>query len=307
MLRKAVTIVGVTVFTSLMLIAATLRVNGGLDTFADFSSHSINSSVVEDAGLARESYLYAQPLLQAYGKLYRDIADQSAAEAVGSFNTLKVLAKIEAESNQSITIKAWLDLRTEPLLLHLPRGGGFVNGVQVDDLYGNTILRHTPDDQEANYLFVTWDWEGEVPLGIRSVVRARTDLLSVSSASRVASAVIYESNKSWAEKVALVPMSAYTMQSQPPLAPGLKLPRWNEEMATTGEFIPTLNFVLRFVHPEVEEAEALKRFQRIGIVAGLPRGPDRYSGAITAGIGQAIEDLKALERDREGLATIGQI
>ncbi|MCZ6829992.1 MAG: DUF1254 domain-containing protein [Gammaproteobacteria bacterium] len=318
MFRKAIIIVGVTVFTGVLLLAATLRLNGGTEIFSEVSTQSINSSVVEFAGLAREAYFYAQPLLQSYSSMYQEIAGKSSADHIGAFNTLKVRARVEGESDQSITIKAWLDLRSEPMLLHVPQGGVFLSGIKLVDLYGENAFRIDSDNEDANYLIVTRDWDAEVPLGIRRVIRSNTDLVRVHSATRVASAATYERLKKWAHTLVLVPLSAYTMQPQPLLAPGLKLPRWDEDLATTAQFIPYLNFMLRFLHPEGEEAEQLSRFERIGIVAGLPRAPTRYSGAIAAGIAQAREELSELDQDsgelvnleeldRATLATIGQI
>jgi len=81
--------------------------------------------------------------------------------------------------------------------------------------------------------------------------------------------------------------------------------------------------MVRFVHPEAEEAAQLGRYQRIGIVAGLPRAPTRYSGAIAAGIDQARNKLAEMDQDggelvdleaedpreqgQDSPATIGQI
>ena len=321
MLRKVIVICGVTLFTGAMLVVATLRVNGGFETFSDVTASSINSSVVEYAGLAREAYIYAQPLLNSYRHMYRDISDKSATDHIGAFNTLKVAARVEGETDQSITVKAWLDLRTEPMLLHVPRDGGFLNGMQMLDLYGDEAFSITSQSTDANYLIVPREWEGELPRGIRKVLRMNTDLVRVHSTTRVASAATYEHLKAWANTLALVPLSAYEVQPPPALAASLKLPVWNEDHATSTQFIPYLNFVLRFLHPDAVETDQLKRFERIGIVAGLPRAPTRYSGAISAGIVQAREELeKPVEAEKDSgelvdldkvvadnIATIGQI
>lgn len=224
MLRKILIIAGVTVFTAVMLVAATLRVNGGFETFSDVSAGSLNANVVEYAGLAREAYLYAQPLLDSYATMYQDIDGGKASERVGAFNTLKVLARVNGESDQLISIKAWLDLRTEPMLLHVPRGGRLLDGISISDLYGERALQIDSGKSDANYLVVAPTWKGEVPDGIREVIHSHTDLVQIHSATRVASAATFEHLKTWSASVALVPLSAYTMATQPKLAPRLKLP-----------------------------------------------------------------------------------
>jgi hypothetical protein len=308
MVRKAIIIGGVTLFTCAMLVAATLRMNGGFENFADISAKSVNSSVAEYAGLAHEAYIYAQPLLNSYRDLYRDIADESTPDYIGAFNTLKVTARVEGEANQLIGLKAWLDLRAEPMLLHVPRDGGRLEAVGVTDLYGREVFRMASLGSDANYLVVPWNWEGEVPLGIRKVIRSSSDLVRVHSVTRLASAATFEHLKAWANTVALLPLSAYIVQPPPERSPRVRLPRWQESHAGTAEFIPYLNFTLLFLHPEGAEAEQLTRYQRIGIVAGLPWAPDRYRGAISAGINRARKELADLEKDvEEGVATIGPI
>ena len=62
------------------------------------------------------------------------------------------------------------------------------------------------------------------------------------------------------------------------------------------------------MHSSGPEADRIDSFKRIGIVAGVPRAPRRYTGAIAAGIVQAQEELAAREASTEdSIATIGHI
>ena len=140
MIRKIVFIIGVTAFTVCMLIAATIRVNGGSQFFVDFSSDDLNARVAKHAALAREAYLYSQPLLESYATLYDDIEGADKSERVGAFNTLKRVARVEGESEQVVGVKAWLDLRREPLVLHVPVNGKQRADIKLVDLYGVSSL-----------------------------------------------------------------------------------------------------------------------------------------------------------------------
>lgn len=305
MLRNALVIFGVTVFTVAMLVAATLRVNGDGSTFTALKAQSINQNVVEYAEIAREAYVFAQPLLQTYATLYSDMSAGRKADRVPGFNEIKVLARVEGATDQTVTVKAWLDLRAQPILLHVPEGGPPRDKLSVSDLYGIKVLDIQPQKHAANYLMVASGWDGSIPDGIDQLVRVDTDVLQVFSTTRVASAAMFEYRKEWSLKLAVVPLSAYTLGDAPAPLPHLKLPEWNEKRAGTKHFIPYLNFMLSFLHPEGEEAARIESFARIGIVPGVAQTPTQFSGAISAGIAQAREQLE--KTADEGVATIGQI
>lgn len=316
MAKKLAVIFGVVLLTGSMLVGSTIQVHGLSNLRAlgnsEFEITSTDDRLVMELGqLAHEAYLYARPMLDAYRDMYRAITVKSAPGYIGEFNNIHVLTQVESESVQNIDIIAWLDLRTEPLLLHLPTEGAANTRIQIADLHGTILERIAASEQRSssgNYLIVSRSWKGQIPAGVTRVIRPSTDLVQVWSSVSVGNAVAFEQIRGWAEQIALVPLSAYTMGERPPTAPRLKLPEWSERKANGVGFIPYLNFMLRFTHAEGEEALQLERFARIGIIAGVPRAPRTNTGAIAAGISRARKELEqGLALLLDETATIHQI
>lgn len=318
MAKNLAIIFGVILLTGSMLVGSTIQVHGlaNLRALSDSELKIISTDdrvVMELASIAEEAYLYARPMLDAYRDLYLAITDESSPSYIGEFNNIRVRAEVESESAQNIDINAWLDLRTEPLLMHVPTVGSAATTMQIADLHGDILTRITASgqsDEAGNYLIVSANWTGEVPAGVTEVIRSSTDLAQIWSSVSVGSAVAFEQIRGWGQQIALVPLSAYTMGEQPQPAPMLKLPKWSERQASGIGFIPYLNFMLRFTNAEGEEAEALERFTRIGIVAGVPSVPRTNNGAIAAGVSRArkrLEEGQAVSDQNTELAIIHQI
>lgn len=317
MAKKLAVIFGVLLLTGSMLVGSTIQVHGlaNLRAMGNSELEIISTDdrlVMELAEIAHDAYLYARPMLDSYRVMYAAIADDDAENYIGEFNNIHVKAVVESESAQNIDILAWLDLRTEPLLLHVPKEGAANTQINLADLHGDILMQIRASEQQGeagNYLVVSRGWDGAMPPGVTRVIESGTDLVQVWASRSLGNALAFEQIRDWGRQIALVPLSAYTMGDQPNPAPKLTLPEWNERQAGSIGFIPYLNFMLRFVHAEGEEALRLERFERIGIVAGLPRGPRSNSGAISAGISRAkkqLEEGQAANGDSE-IAIIHQI
>ncbi len=317
MAKKLAIIFGVVLLTGSLLVGSTIQVHGlaNLRALGEQEIEVIGMDdrlVMELAQIAHEAYLYARPMLDAYRDMYIAMTDEGSPTYIGEFNTLKVHAVVESESEQDVQLNAWLDLRTEPLLIHVPSEGALNTRLQIADLHGEILTRIDASSQSGgsgNYLIVSRTWEGQTPPGVTEVNRSSTDLTQVQASARVRNALAFEQIRAWGQSIAMVPLSAYTMGEQPRPAPKLVLPEWRERQAAGIGFIPYLNFMLRFTHPaDTEEEAQLKRFTRIGIVEGLPRGPRSNTGAISAGISRARNELEQGQASMDlELAIIHQI
>ncbi len=227
MAKKLAVIFGVILLTGSILIGSTIQVHGlaNLRALGNSKLEITNTDdrlVMELAQLAHEAYLYARPMLDAYEAMYSAIIDESAPGYIGEFNNIHVITNVESESAQNIEISAWLDLRTEPLLLHIPTAGAANTRIQVADLHGTIFERIAASEQRSssgNYLIVSRSWKGQIPAGVTRVIRPSTDLVQTWASVSVGNAVAFEQIRSWGQKIALVPLSAYTMGERPQPAP----------------------------------------------------------------------------------------
>jgi hypothetical protein len=252
----------------------------------------------EYAGIARDAYLYSVPLLNTYRDLDSAMSDKSAQHYVGSFNNLKHRKDEFVDGNRLFRVDAWLDLRAEPMLLHIPPEGSKNSSIKILDLFGGAVgYIGAGSDLAAggNYLVAGANWDGDKPLGVKSIIRSRTDLVRLQGQTLASEQAEDERLQTWYGSLALVPLSAYHVEPPPPRAPRFKLPAWDEDAMASIDFISYVNFMLQFIHPDAGDAAQLIRFERIGMLEGMPLAPDSYTGAIAAGIAQARGTLAAAQ------------
>jgi hypothetical protein len=294
MFAKAGMVVGLLALATLLLVGDSfhgreLELHSGMGQGA-----SSRMLVLEYVEIAREAYLYSAPLLQSYRLLYQEMAHAGEGEAIASFNNLRQWRQISAGNRQSLESRGWLDLRSEPMLVSVPEGFSVRSRIKVSDLYGDAVTHWQGSENGGEggiYLIASVSWQGEAPPGIDRVIRSRTDLVWLQGSSLAVNTSELEALQAWHRQIALMPLSAYS-ETPPPFAlPPLVLPSWSDSLARTAGFIPYTNFMLSFVHPQARDLEQLRRFQHIGIEAGVLEIPRRHSGAIAAGVEQALHAL----------------
>ena len=280
----------VAILATLMMGAVALKFEGHPVHFVDNTPTQISPVVQRYAEVSRDAYLYAFPLLNSYRDLKRAMSDPRADDYLGSFNELRV--RDGRESVGEIHVDAWLDLRTEPMLVHIPAGAPIDSRIRLYNLFGQAsaeIAGSQHKGSAGNYLVVSADWTGKKPMGITQVIRSDTDLLRLQGQTPGNNES--PSNGAWHQQVALVPLSAYVMEVPPQRAPRLKLPRWQESAMDSLEFIPYLNYMMQFIHPGRSDVEAWRRFALIGVQPGTWSKPKRRVGAIAAGVSMAQAQL----------------
>jgi hypothetical protein len=125
--------------------------------------------------IAEEAYLYACPLLIAYGFFHRQVAGPEAPErqAVNKFTHFRELANpllnntIPWVNTDTLYSAVWLDLRAEPYLLTNPAFESHrFHDIQANDWYTMCfVTRGTRDvgNGSRTYLITGPDWSGDLP------------------------------------------------------------------------------------------------------------------------------------------------
>ena len=146
--------------------------------------HAQTVSADEAKKIATEAYLYAYPMLYNYKTLFQQAADPSFPGYVGGFNRFRHYSRgftpadkdIVTPSNDTPYSWAWLDLRTEPMVVSVPASPDRYYVQQWFDLYTHNfayIGSRATGTAAGHYLFVGPDWKGETPVGITKVLRIR--------------------------------------------------------------------------------------------------------------------------------------
>ena len=127
---------------------------------------------------------------------------------------------VVSPNNDTLYSGAWLDLRKEPMVLHIPNYAGRYYSVEIVDAYTNNVgyISQRRDGFKAQTVaFVPPIWNGEIPAGIRRIdVPTPTVLLVIRSGvdgpEDVKNAIMLE------KQVALVPLSQWGKKYTPPAA-----------------------------------------------------------------------------------------
>ncbi len=272
-------------------------------------SQATAPSPAEARAIAKEAWLYAYAPLQGYQTLWNQTQNKAFPGYVGGFDRFRHYSRSATPADKDIVTPnndtpyswAWLDLRTEPIVLSLPAVPApryYVN--QWFDLYTHnfayTGVRSTGRGA-GTYLFAGPNWKGTVPKGITKVFRSETDFVGTLTRTQLNGPDDIPALKAIQGQYVLTPLSRFTGQPAPPPAPAVAWPAWNASKAEGIGFITYLNALLPFM-PAVPSERAMRaRFARIGIGPGLPFDPARLDPklrtALEEGVAEASQELKA--------------
>ena len=258
--------------------------------------------------IAAEAYLYAYAILYNYKTLFQQAFDPSFPGYIGGFNRFRHYSRgftpadkdIVTPSNDTPYSWAWLDLRTEPMVVSVPASPDRYYVLQWFDLYTHNFAyvgSRATGDGSGDYLFVGPNWKGETPPGITKVLHAETEIIGTLTRTSWNGPEDRDGLVAMQRQYRIRPLSEYTGDKPPPPAPTFQFPAWDEARASSISFIDYLNFLLQFA-PSVESERAMMaRFAKIGIGAGLPFDPSAVDPqtreAIEAGIKEGQAKLKA--------------
>jgi hypothetical protein len=266
-------------------------------------------SPAEARAIAKEAWLYAYAPLQGYQTLWNQTQNKAFPGYVGGFDRFRHYSRSATPADKDIVTPnndtpyswAWLDLRTEPIVLSLPAVPApryYVN--QWFDLYTHnfayTGVRSTGRGA-GTYLFAGPHWKGTVPKGITQVFRSETDFVGTLTRTQLNGPADIPALEAIQGQYVLTPLSRFTGQPAPRRASAVTWPAWDASKAEGIGFITYLNALLPFM-PAVPSERAMRaRFARIGIGPGLPFDPARLDPklrtALEEGVAEASQELKA--------------
>ena len=233
----------------------------------------------EAKSVAKDAWLYAYAPLQAYQIFYNLTQNKDFPGYVGGVNRFRHYSVPSTPADTGIVTPdkdtayswAWLDLRSEPMVLSLPAEStrNYVN--QWFDLYthnfADTGVRST-GREAGNYLFAGPSWKGATPPGITKVFRSETDLIGTLTRTQFLGPDDLAAMQATQAKYQLRPLSVFSGSRTPRSASEVTFMKWDSEKAQGIEFISYLNALLPFMPATASEQEMFKRFAKIGVGAG---------------------------------------
>jgi hypothetical protein len=257
----------------------------------------------EARAIAKEAYIYGFPLVDNYRIMFDYWVDKSGPEYKGPIDTVENTARVYGPDDKAMQTPnsdtpysfAWLDLRAEPMVLTLPAiEKGRYYSVQLIDAYTynfDYLGTRTTGNNGGNVLIAGPNWSGRSPKGIKTVLRADTQLVLAFYRTQLLNPGDLDNVKKIQAGYKVQPLSAFLGQAASKAAPPIAFIKalTPEEEKTSLEFFDVLNFALQFCPTLPSETQLMARFAKIGVSAGRTFSAGRLSPELK----KAVEDGRA--------------
>ncbi|WP_202922895.1 DUF1254 domain-containing protein [Pseudoxanthomonas daejeonensis] len=301
--------------------AACNRATGPADAAAGPVPASMAASPDELRAITREAYIYGFPMVDSYRIQHSYFVDTANPEYKGSWNQVHNVARVFTPQDKAIqtpnsdTPYSFLgaDLRAEPLVISVPAmDPARYYSLQFIDMYTHNFAyvgsRATGNDA-GHFLLAGPGWDGEVPKGIKSVIRSETELAFVLYRTQLFGEDDIDAVKQVQAGYRVQPLSQFAAAAAPePLRPvDFPVPLSPEAQKTSPEFFALLNFLLQYAPTHPSETALMERFAKAGIGAGktfdvAALSPEQRQ-AVEAGMADA---LAAFAQYKAGMIDTGK-
>jgi hypothetical protein len=283
------------------LLLMTACAKGGAATSSQTAAAGPEPS--EATAIAEEAYIYAFPMMENYRTMYVQAIDRSAPGYMGSFNELVHRSEllgpeftgIVRPNNDTMYSFAWLDLRSQPVVVTVPEIEDRYYSVQLVDMFTHNfgyIGTRATGTEAGSYVLAGPQWEGIKPPDAKAVFQSESSFVycvirtEVGGRDDVASVVALQ------KRYHVTPLNVFLGRTGAPEAAGITFPAYDSSRAKSAAFIDLLNFLLTEVTVTPEEKDLLGRFSRIEIRAGAIGASRSLSpelrDALDKGVGQGM-------------------
>ncbi|WP_232825789.1 DUF1254 domain-containing protein [Algoriphagus litoralis] len=264
--------------------------------------------------VAKEAYIFSYPFLMGYQAQYftimpnspgyRGPLNQIANDTIPADHTRRDVVSMNGDTPYSAF---GIDLRAEPLVLSVPEMKDRYYVFQCIDLFTHNfayIGTRSTGTEPGNYLFVGPGYAGEIKdKDFDKVFYSESQFVTIVGRTQLKGNKDLPNVKEVQKKYKLQPLSAFYGKA-PKTAPE---PNWvplNPEEFGDARFIKYVNFYLSMVEPfHPQDKEALKRFEKIGILSGAKFDSSNYSPEVLAAINEGIlEAQDAIKKKAENIA-----
>jgi len=261
--------------------------------------------------IAAEAYIYGFPVVDNYRVMSAYFINRRSLEYKGPPNRIYNTARVYTPEDKAVQTPnsdtpysfAWLDLRTEPVVLTLPAiDKDRYYSVQLVDLYTFNFAylgTRTTGNGGGKFLIAGPDWKGAIPAGIDKVIQAETQFVFALYRTQLLGADDMDNVEKIQAGYGLELLSAFAGTTPPTPAPDIEFIKalTPQEERDSLDFFNILNFVLQYCPVDPSETELRARFAEIGIKPGRPLieemlSPD-MAAALKAGMIEGQKEIDA--------------
>lgn len=257
-------------------------------------------SADEARAYAKEAYIFNYPLVMYYRTMYlQAIAPGNKAGGFGKWMHLGTSSPkdtdIVAPNNDSPYSYAWVDLRSEPWVLTIPKieKNRFYTS-QWDDLWG-FVLDNAGSVKDGNdgvtVMLVSPSWKGELPKGVNRAIQGDTDFLGTLTRTQLIDPSDLANVKKVQQEYKLQPLSSYLGKAAPKAAAAIDWKSWEDGLEKTPEFWDYVNFLLPRTTPNSQDKPILDKMAKIGLGVGAAKPSAEIQAAMAEGMKDALAEL----------------
>ena len=261
-------------------------------------SSSIRMTADEASEVADEAYIFAYPMLENYRTMLGMAVLKDAPSYRAPFNEFyhntelldACFTDVVRPNNDTLYSFAWLDLRSEPLVLTVPEAPDDRYYVlQLVDLYTHNfgyVGTRATGNQSGNYLIAGPYWMGKKPAGIDEVFGSEGNFVFCLGRTAVDGSDDVAAANAVMEQFQITPLSKFLGQpSVEPAAP-LNFPVYDKDEATSAGFIRYFNFLLGQLDVDPSDEDNVVSYGGIGVGRNRPFDPN----SLPPEVRQVIDD-----------------
>ncbi len=262
------------------------------------SSDAVDPQAVR--GLAKAAYIFTYPLVMNYRTMFMQAIDGD--RTMGSWLHLGLSSPADTDivtpNNDTPYSYAWVDLRTEPWVLTMPRieKERFYTS-QWDDYWGYVLDNPgsvNDGNEGVSVLLASPSWKGSLPNGVARVIQGETDFLGTLTRTQIIGGPEdLERVKAIQESYKLEPLSSFAGTPAPTPAPAIAWPKWAEDDEAKEVYWTYVSFLLPFVTPNPEDQEMYEALASLGIESGSRWDPAALEPGVREAMQQGLEDGRA--------------
>jgi hypothetical protein len=261
-------------------------------------SHQLPQSIEQNKAteqlafaLGTLAYIYGFPLVRM--EQIRQQALSQPGMLVNEFRHRRKLTSpqdrtVVSPNNDTVYSSAWLDLTSEPLVLHTPAANGRYCSYAFYDAYTNNfrvVSKRNAPDAEADYLITGPAWKGVLPKGV-------THIAAPTNSVWLLVRILIVDEKDWPgvqaiqERIKLATLSTWSngQPSKPISAAAVK----SEVSRDPLDFFAQMGRLLQRNPPPAGEASFLNQFAAIGLTVKDGFDQRRLDEATKSGLVRAL-------------------
>jgi hypothetical protein len=268
------------------------------------TKQSLTSSEASDPqsarDLAKDAYIFTYPLVMNYRTMFMQAIDGD--KAMGKWLHLGLSSPADTDivtpNNDTPYSYAWVDLRTEPWVLTMPRieKERFYTS-QWDDYWGY-VLDNPGSVNDGNdgisVLLASPSWKGTLPEGVARVIQGESDFLGTLTRTQIIGGQEdLRKVRKVQESYKLEPLSSFAGTPAPSPAPAIAWPKWREDDETKEAYWSYVSFLLPFVTTNPEDQALYEALAKLGLQSGSTWDPETMDPAAREAMQSGLEDGRA--------------